>query len=297
MGVQIGLTLPTYLRFATPQGMIATAQKAEDYGFHSVWVMDHIVIPEVDESRFGAVQYEALSSLAFVAGMTKRIMVGCSVLPIAYRHPLLQAKMIATIDQLSGGRVIYGGAAGHLESEFGVLGVDFHRRGAIADEYLQAIRIAWTEERPEFHGKYVRFSGIRTDPKPLQRPHPTMWVGGDSEAAFRRAFRYGDGWHGRLNATTIAADTRLADVHRVADALGVPRERRRLSLKMDCRIVPEGVAVEERVFFGTVEKVLSDLRAVEAQGVELVVFSPNVSRLEPSMDAIDTIGRELLPRL
>jgi probable F420-dependent oxidoreductase len=272
---------------------------AEAYGFHSVWIVDHVVMAESHLEHFGPVFFEPLTTLAYVAGRTKSVMLGCSIMPIAYRHPLLQAKMIATLDQLSGGRAIYGGAAGYLAGEFEALGINFHHRGRIADEYIQAIKIAWTKDRPEFHGAFVDFKDIRADPKPVQRPHPTVWLGGDSDAAFRRVVRYGDGWHAVMSSGPTLSDLgrRIDRLREVALELGRGPDTLRLSVKANCVITDADTARPAQAFVGTASKVIADIREAENMGIELVVFSPNVSGPDERMDTIDQLGREVLPAL
>ena len=304
--MQLGITLPTYRKYAEPRLIRETALKAEAYGYHSVWAIDHIVLPEDyamgavgGRGGFGSVVYEPFATLGFVAGLTARLMVGTSISPIAYRHPLLQAKMVATLDQLSGGRAIYAGAAGYLEGEFTALGIEFHKRGAIADEYLQALRIAWTADRPAFHGRFVDFAGVRVDPKPLQKPHPPIWVGGDSDAAYRRVVRYGDGWHGQLtsDATMAGLERRIARLHEIAREEGREPRTIRISLKQSLRITGRDDPAETRFFIGTVEKVAADLERCAALGVETVVSQSTVDRGSEDIESVDVIGTKLIPRL
>jgi probable F420-dependent oxidoreductase len=297
--VKIGLTLPTYRRLADRAAITAVADKAELYAFHSLWCVDHVIMAESHLDHFGPTFFEAPTTLAYLAGRTSRVMLGCSIMPIAYRHPLLQAKMIATLDQLSGGRAIYGGAAGYLEGEFAALGIDFHQRGQIADEYLQAIRIAWTEERPEFHGRFVDFARVRTDPKPVQQPHPTIWVGGDSDAAFRRVARFGDGWHAVMSSgpTLDILAGRLARLHDIARRDGRDPASIRLSLKADGVILATGSTPPDRAFVGDVRKLRDDVLRTAEMGFELVVLSPTVTKDRESLDAVDLLGAELLPNL
>src|SRR6266853_6047141 len=126
--IGIGITLPNYRGSATPANIIETAERADRLGFHSVWVADHIAIPRSYGPAMGSVLYETHTTLSVVAGRTTRVKLGFSVMPTPYRHPLLQAKSLATLDQLSGGRVIYGGAMGYMVDEFGALGIDFEKR-------------------------------------------------------------------------------------------------------------------------------------------------------------------------
>ena len=199
--INVGITLPNYRGMATPASILETAERAERVGLHSVWVADHVAIPTAGVPNMGSVLYETQTTLSVIAGRTRSVKLGFTVMPTPYRHPLLQARMLATLDQLSGGRVIYGGATGYLEQEFRALGLPFERRAAITDEYLQVLKMAWTQDIIEFHGEFVDCSDITCDPKPLQKPHPPIWLGGDSDGAFRRIVRFADGWHGLLGGS------------------------------------------------------------------------------------------------
>ncbi|HEX8967542.1 MAG TPA: LLM class F420-dependent oxidoreductase [Chloroflexota bacterium] len=296
--IHFGLTLPTYRSYASPRHIMATADRAEELGFHSVWAADHLVISDDLVDKMGSVWFESYTTLAFVAGRTQRLRLGTSIAPVPYRHPLQQAIMVATLDQLSGGRAMYGGAAGYAEGEFRALGLDFHQRGAQTDEYLQAIRIAWTEERPTFHGRFVHFDGVRVEPKPIQRPYPPIWIGGDSEAAFRRVARFGDGWHGQITGrvpTLEALAQRIGRLRAVAGAAGRDGARVRVSIKTGCVIGPRAPGEPERPFHGPVEKVIADVQQASRLGVEELVFSSNVAPGEQRMDTIETLGKEVLP--
>jgi probable F420-dependent oxidoreductase len=294
--IHVGLTLPTYRSLAQPDYITQTAERAEQLGFHSLWVADHLLVSDDILERMGSVFYESYTTLSFVAGRTRRVLLGTSIAPVPYRHPLQQAIMVATLDQLSGGRALYCGAAGYAEGEFQALGLDFHQRGRQTDEYLQAIKIAWTQERPEFHGRFVSFTGVHVEPKPLQQPHPPMWIGGDSDAAFRRVARFGDGWHGQITPRVLTFEAlaeRIARLHEVAREVGREPESIRISIKTGCVIAPSG----ERPFHGPVAKIVDDLGRAATLGVEEVVFSSNVAPDQQRMDTMEVLGTEVLAAL
>lgn len=176
-------------------------------GFDAVWVPDHIVIPRNVTSVYpyapdGVSTWkpdgpflEPLAALNFLAGCTRRVRLGTQVLIIPYRHPLLAAKQLATLDVLSGGRLILGAGVGWMEEEFQALGLDtYAQSGAVTEEYLRLFKALWTEKDPVFQGKYYQVSGIGFEPKPVQQPHPAIWIGGHTTAALRRAAQLGDGW-------------------------------------------------------------------------------------------------------
>lgn len=192
------------------QGCLQVAQRAEELGFDSVWVNDHVIIPVQTSSRYpynetGASPfhwrqhiYDPLVVMAALAARTQRVRLGTSVLVVPYRNPVLLAKMLATIDCLSQGRVVLGIGVGWMEEEFEALGVGAYYpvRGSVTDEWMRICIQLWTEEWPSsFEGRFYRFRDIGAFPKPVQRPHIPIWVGGKSEVAIRRVARYGSGYH------------------------------------------------------------------------------------------------------
>ena len=184
-----------YLGFqATPEGIIETACKAEALGFDAVLVNDHIIVDGATRSASWRNTYDPLMVLSYVAARTTRIRLGTSVLIMPYRNPIAAAKMIATLDQMSGGRVIAGVGTGWNEAEFDALGVPFHQRGARTTEYLRLWKACWAPGETTFHGRFFSFDNMHINPKPLQQPHPPIWVGGSSRAALRRAAAFAQVW-------------------------------------------------------------------------------------------------------
>ena len=181
-------------RQMTPSDYQLVARTADELGFDAIAVPEHIVVPDDMVELMGPFWSHAMTVMAFVAGATSRIVVDSSVIVLPYHHPVVLAKAISTLDVLSGGRVRLSIGVGHAEREFEVLGVPFHERGRVTDEYLGAMIELWTSDSPAFEGAHVAFEGIAFEPKPVQSPHPPIWIGGNSEAAMRRAARH-DGWY------------------------------------------------------------------------------------------------------
>jgi len=204
------------------QARIAVA--ADESGFESIWTGEHVAMPVRDSPVPIPPETPILDSIATltnVAARTRRLRLGTGVLVMPHHNPVLVAKGLATLDVLSDGRLIAGFAGGYVEAEFRALGVSFRERGAITDEYLQAIRTLWTEELPRFSGRFAAFDGIRFEPKPRQRPHPPIVIGGHSPPALRRAARHGDGWYG-FGLTVDAAARLVAELRRLRAELGRP---------------------------------------------------------------------------
>jgi probable F420-dependent oxidoreductase len=185
-----------YLGFkATPEGILTSACKAEELGFDAVLVNDHIIVdgtPQIVASWGNT--YDPLMVLSYVAARTTRVRLGTSVLIMPYRNPVATAKMMATLDQMSGGRVIAGVGVGWNAAEFAALGVPFHERGARTTEYLRLWQACWAPGETTFHGQFFSFTNMHIMPKPLQQPHPPIWIGGSSRAALRRAAAFAQVW-------------------------------------------------------------------------------------------------------
>ncbi len=187
------------------------ARAAEAAGFDSVWTGEHVVLPDPQAPPSPAApQFPMLDpavALAFLAAHTQHIKLATGIIILPQRNPLVLAKELASVDVLSNGRLIFGLGAGYLKPEFDALGASFHDRGARTDECIEALRALWTQEKPSFAGRTVRFSGIDAQPRPVQKPHPPIVVGGTSASAFERAVRHGNGWYGFLrDVATAKAD-------------------------------------------------------------------------------------------
>jgi probable F420-dependent oxidoreductase len=182
-----------------PDALVAVARLAESAGFDSLWAGEHIVLPDPRQPPSPMDPREpaldSLLALTWAAAHTSTVRLATGILILPQRNPAVIAKEVATLDVLSGGRVMLGVGAGYLEAEFRALGADFAARGAVTDEYLDAIAALWYDDRPAYHGRYVDFAGVDAHPRPVQRPVPVV-VGGHSPAAYRRAVARAQGWYG-----------------------------------------------------------------------------------------------------
>jgi probable F420-dependent oxidoreductase len=204
---------------ARPETAARVARAAEAAGFDSVWTGEHVVLPDPQAPPSPAPpQHPMLDpavALAFLAGQTQRVKLGTGIIILPQRNPLVLAKELASVDVLSGGRLVFGLGAGYLKPEFDALGAAFHDRGARTDEYIDAMRALWTQPKPSFAGRTVRFAGIDAQPRPVQKPHPPIVVGGTSASAFARAVARGNGWYGFLrDVATTKADLAGIDAAR-----------------------------------------------------------------------------------
>ena len=193
--MKFGISIPNNQGIDSVRALVDVAARAEALGYDSVWVSEHLFHASYVASRLGDKPYhEALVVLTAAAMATRQVRLGTSVLVLPWHHPARLAKQVATLDQLSGGRVTLGIGVAQTPDEFANLGVPYAARGALTDETIDALRCLWMNEWPDFQGKYYAFADLRFEPKPLQ-PHLPILVGGNSPRALRRVREKGDGWH------------------------------------------------------------------------------------------------------
>jgi len=193
--MKFGLNLINFGPGATPESIGASADWAEQVGFDLVMVSDHVALTPDVAKAYPAPFYEPFTALAWLAGRTSRVELGTTVVILPYRHPLLLARMVNNLDQLSNGRLILGVGVGWAQAEFAALGVPFGQRGRLSDEYLTVLETCWSQAVASGETRTVRFGEVHTAPPPRRQPHPPIWVGGRSAAAIRRTARFGDAWH------------------------------------------------------------------------------------------------------
>jgi len=241
--MQIGCHLPNQGPLATGDAVVTFAREAEKRSIDSLWVSDHVIFPRTQSGAYPGGRFphppdkpylEAVTVLAAAAVVTTRARLGASVFILGHRHPVLMAKMLTSIDALSNGRLICGVGVGWWKEELEILGAPFHARGRHADEALRALKALWTQDNPKFDGEFVRFSEIGFAPKPVQKPHPPIWVGGDSPGAFRRVVTLGDGWHATSKTPAQMKDA-LDRLRKVADAADRRFDTIELSLRYTLR--------------------------------------------------------------
>lgn len=235
--MQFGFGIPTRGPLATPEAIASMVTKGEELGYSIVTASDHVVVPRDIAARYPYSDtgdfpggdtgecMEQLSLLAFVAGRMTGMRLLTSVMVVPHRQPVLAAKMLATIDVLSGGRLLLGCGTGWMQEEFEALQTaPYAERGKVTDEYIRIFKELWTSDDPKFAGQYAGFSNLTFLPKPTAKPHPPIWVGGESVAALRRVSRLGDVWYPIGINPKHPLDThaqfaaRLADLRRVAEA-------------------------------------------------------------------------------
>jgi len=224
------------------------AGAAEALGYESLWTGEHVVLPDPRKAPSPAPpEFPMLhpsTALAYVAAVTHRVKLGTGIVLIAQRNPVVLAKEMASLDVLSGGRLILGIGAGYLAAEFEALGVPFNERGARTDEFVPAMRALWTEEQPSFAGRYVRFSGVQSRPRPIQPGGPPIVIGGASDAALTRAVRHAQGWYGFAMDVATARDC-VARLESVASRTARPQDLGPLEISITPRRTPDAAMVAE----------------------------------------------------
>ncbi len=226
------LCLSPIHRFPDLRDVLRLARRAEELGFSSVQVPEHVLVQRSEVGALHPLMPDPLVLGTAIATATQRVKIFFNVLVLPYHHPITLAKALATLDHVSGGRVIAGIGVGWLESEFKALGVPFRERGAITHEGIQVMRELWTREYATFKGRYVQFEDVAFEPKPVQRPHIPIWVGGGVRRSLERAAELGDGWH-PLSRPWAQLEAETGEVKRLLAARGRPVERFTFSYTAD----------------------------------------------------------------
>ena len=290
--MKYGFYLPNSGAGAEPDALADIAKLGDRLGFYCMVMPDHILQPNQINSTYpysltgdilaagqsGDGEWpEQITTLAYLAGITERIRLVTSVMIIPYRNPILTAKMLSTLDMLSKGRLILGAGVGWMEEEFELLDAPpFAERGAVTNEYLQAFIELWTKDDPKFEGKYVSFSDITFLPKPVQKPYPPIWIGGQSKPAIRRAARIGDAWHpvGAIPATPLEPEElaeNLALLHGYAEKAGRDPSKIQVSVKAPLYDSANSDGLRRR-FSGSPDEVRQDVQTYSDVGVTHLIF-------------------------
>ena len=291
-----------YLGFpATPEAIVETACKAEELGFDALFVNDHVIVDDSPRNSPWRNVYDPLMVLAYVAARTSRVRLGTSVLIMPYRNPIVTAKMLATLDQMSGGRAIAGVGAGWNEAEYDALGVPYQGRGARTTEYLRLWQACWEPGPTTFHGRFFSFDNMHVNPKPVQQPHVPLWIGGSSHASLRRAARFAQVWQPTPTALgdLISNQAYLRDACAEIERGGVPRTRMSFRVNFSHITGSSGSGVDRPTGQGSPEQVASDLKRYRQEaGLEEFQINFNGCRsLQELLDSMDVLVQEVIPRV
>ena len=277
--MKVGVNLINFVPGVSPASMKSWATLSEALGYHIIMTSDHIAITPDVQSRYPAPFYEPLSLLGWLAGVTTKIEIGTTVIIVPYRNPLELAKATANVDQLSDGRFILGVGIGWAQEEFHVLNAAYKSRGAVTNEYLAAVKLLWTQDVASYNGKFISFDDVHTAPRPIQTPHPPIWVGGPSDAAMRRTVRYGDAWHPIRIQMDWFKNTGIPRLKEISDeeAKSVPELCPRIRL----RLTDSPVTGSDRVVGeGDIDQVHRDLAELENLGCSYVILDTYADDLE-----------------
>lgn len=273
------------------------ALKAEELGLDGVFTPDHILAPAATRQHYGATWPDPFSLLAYLAGRTRRIQLGASVIVLPYRNPLVTAKAAATVDQVAGGRFILGVGVGWDEEEFRYLGLPFQQRGKMSDEYIRIIKTAWSSDTPSFEGHYLTFANAGFAPRPVQQPHPPIWVAGSpgalSRPSIRRAASLCDAWH-PLGLSLEDLEKGIAEVRAEAARLG-RRDGPRFAPRNALSLTSSAKGAGRAAFEGSPDEVAADIRRARGMGVEYLTFDLPRVDVPGMMGAMERFVTEVKP--
>ncbi len=312
--MEYGFYLPNSGAGAEPDALTDIAKLGDRLGFYCMVMPDHILQPNQVNSTYpysltgdilaagqsGDGEWpEQVTTLAYLAGVTERIRLVTSVMIIPYRNPILTAKMLSTLDMLSKGRLILGAGVGWMKEEFELLNTEpFAERGAVTNEYLRAFIELWTNDNPKFEGKYVNFSDITFLPKPVQKPYPPIWIGGQSKPAIRRAARLGDAWHpvGAIPATPLEPEElaeNLVLLRRYAELAG--RDPSKIQVSVKAPLYDSGDSGgPRRRFSGSADEVRQDVQTYSDVGVTHLIFDFRTADPHQTEDRMAQFAEEVM---
>ena len=311
--MDFGLHLPASSANVKAEELIRFAQQAEALGFYCLTVADHVIVPRdisvpypyTVDGKYPGTGYhlETLTTMSFLAGATKRIRFATSVMILPYRNPIVTAKMLASLDVLSGGRVIVGAGVGWMKEEFETIRTEpYEERGKVTDEYIAAYRELWSSDHPTFNGKYCSFSNIVFLPKPVQKPAIPIWIGGHSKQAIRRAARLGDGWHpiGGVPTIPLEPEDVKKDFAMLADyARQAGRDPRsiRVALKGSLFDKEKKIDGRRRRFMGSADEIAGDIRDYRAAGVDTMIFDVRRPSINETLERMEWMAKDVFPKV
>ena len=266
--MKIGVNLINFGPGASVDAMLRWTRVTEALGYHLVMTSDHVAVTPDVAGRYPAPFWEPFTTLGWLAAKARKVELGTTVIIVPYRHPLETARMTAQLDVLTGGRFIFGIGVGRSQQEFAALSVPFHRRGALTDEYLAALKTLWTNDVASFEGRFVKFRDVTTTPRPTRVP--PVWVGGGSDAAMKRAATHGDAWHPIRIKLPFLREA-LPRLRKMADEAKRPMPA--LCPRMHLRLTGAPVPEDNRLMgHGTLDQVRRDFAALLDLGAAYVLL-------------------------
>ena len=317
--MKYGFTLPGRGHLATPERLGIIARKGEEFGFDTLLTGDHILVPKNISSVYPYTEggefpgsgsgesMEQITLLSYIAGQTSKIRLVTRVLIVPHRNPLIAAKSLATLDLLSEGRLVVGVGVGWMREEFQALGLPpFEERGAVTDEYIRAFKVLWTEDDPHFQGKYISFDDISFLPKPVQKPHPPIWVGGESRPALRRTAELADGWYPLGSNPTFPMGTPeqlKAGLERLAgyaERFGRdPSTIETIYRTHQFELLKQAAGPDRLPFVGDADQIAGDIRQYQDMGVTSMIwdFLRQTDDLDSMLGLMEDFSTQVWPKV
>jgi probable F420-dependent oxidoreductase len=298
--MKFGVTIPNNWGIEDPRQVLALGPRAEELGYDSVWVMDHLfnngyIRQRLDDRPY----YHPLATLSHLSATTSTVLLGTSVLVLPYHNPVELAKYTATLDQMSGGRVTLGVGVGAMTEEFDALGISMKQRGSLTNECIAIMKELWTNEDPSYHSRRWNFAELKFSPKPLQKPHIPIWIGGSSPGAMSRAATIGDGWHpSGISAETYTIGRR--GIQELARSAGRPLESLTWSVRVEVSIKGPGTSERSADREGSIpgedlDQMIAGIRAYRKAGVEHLVLVLSTGHVPIIQELMEFIAQRVIP--
>lgn len=305
MEMRVGISLPQLGPQASPENLIKVAGRAEELGYDSVWVLERLLWPLNPKEPYPAVPdgrlpetyqtvFDPIETLTFVAAHTKKVQLGTSVMVLPYHTPIQLARRIATLDVLSAGRVLLGVGVGWSHDEFEAVGTPFERRGARSDEFLRAMIELWTKDPVKFDGEFYHIPESKVGPKPIQKPHPPIYVAGFGQYTFDRAVKFGNGWNPAGVPSFEWMEGMIKQLRETAERAG--RRDMEVVLRAFTMVFKQSRGGERSPMVGTLDELREDIQRLREMGVTHLIQSPPAIGFDPSASVDDmlTVMEELI---
>lgn len=297
--MKFGVTIPNNWGIEDPQQVLAFGPMAEQLGYDSIWVMDHLFNNGYIRERLdGKPYYSPLATLSYLSATTKTVTLGTSVLVLPYHNPIELAKYTATLDQMSGGRVTLGVGVGAMTEEFDALGIPIKQRGSLTNECIAIMKELWANDDPSYHSRRWNFADLKFSPKPVQKPNIPIWVGGASPGALKRTATMGDGWHPSGVAAENYSISRR-EIQELAKAAGRDPEALTWSARVEVEAhgapSSDRAASRARISGGDVDQMIAGIAAYQTAGVEHIVLALNTGEVSRITELMETIAQRVIP--
>jgi probable F420-dependent oxidoreductase len=295
----IGIAVPYYEQYASYDFVVRFSKRADELGFDVIWYADHVALPAYDRPRMGGRWFEMLTLMAHASAHVRRAKIGTDVLVAPYRHPVLAAKALATLDIVSQGRLIIGVGGGYVKEEFEALGAPYAERGPYTDECIRVWKTLWAQGNAAFRGRWFKFSDVLAEPKPVQQPHPPIWIGNRGPRVLRRVAALGDGWHpvGAYFPELEAGIPKLHALWKQAGRAGQPT----LSYSGLFGLVTREPSSDPKrlLLTGGIQQVIDDLERLKRMGFASALFRIGVKEARPQdmLAQLEIIASQVLPKV